>query len=90
MYRHRPSCLEGPVSRTSGQWAPKDASAADRTHCCPDDRSDRPLPDTADIRTELVQRIRREIAVGHYETPEKWEAALQALWQRLHDAERGS
>jgi hypothetical protein len=31
----------------------------------------------------LVARVRREIAAGVYETPEKWEAALEQLWQRL-------
>ncbi len=31
------------------------------------------------IRLELVERVRREIAEGTYETPEKWEAAFAAL-----------
>jgi hypothetical protein len=34
----------------------------------------------------LVQRIRREIAAGNYDTPEKWEAALDQLWLRLQEA----
>lgn len=33
----------------------------------------------ADIRRELVARIRREIAEGLYDTPEKFEAALSRL-----------
>lgn len=90
MYRHRPSCLEGPVSRTSGQWAGNEAFAVDRKPGSQGDRLEKPSPDASEIRTELVQRIRREIAEGHYETPEKWEAALQALWQRMQDADPGA
>lgn len=37
------------------------------------------------IRQELVDRIRREIAEGTYETPEKWEAALERLFRRLEE-----
>jgi hypothetical protein len=33
----------------------------------------------APIRSELVERVRREIAADRYETPEKWEAALERL-----------
>jgi negative regulator of flagellin synthesis FlgM len=36
-----------------------------------------------DIRQDLVERIRREIAAGTYETPEKWELALERLIQHL-------
>ena len=35
------------------------------------------------IRQDLVDRIRREIAAGTYETPEKLQAALERLLQRL-------
>jgi hypothetical protein len=35
----------------------------------------------------LVDRIRREIAAGTYETLEKWEAALDALFRRLEAEE---
>jgi len=35
------------------------------------------------VRLELVERIRREIAAGSYETPEKWEIALERLFWRL-------
>ena len=36
-----------------------------------------------ELRTELVRRIRREIAAGTYDTPEKWEEAIQRLQERL-------
>jgi hypothetical protein len=35
------------------------------------------------IRTELVERVRRAIAAGVYETPEKWNAALERLLHHL-------
>ncbi len=38
---------------------------------------------SGDMRGELVERVRQEIAAGTYETPERWEAALDRLGQRL-------
>jgi hypothetical protein len=35
------------------------------------------------FRAGLVEEIRRQIAEGTYETPEKWEAALDRLLDRL-------
>jgi hypothetical protein len=37
----------------------------------------------APIRADLVERVRREIAEGTYDTPEKWEIALDRLLNRL-------
>jgi len=37
----------------------------------------------AGIRQELVDRVRREIVDGVYETTEKWEAALDRLIDAL-------
>lgn len=36
-------------------------------------------------RHELILRIREQIAAGTYETPERFEAAIQALLDSLHD-----
>ena len=87
MYWHEPSCLEGPVSRTSGRWSGNNAPAAEPKRCPQGDSSGKQSPLASEIRTELVERIRREIADGHYDTPQKWEAALETLLQRLQDAE---
>jgi hypothetical protein len=38
------------------------------------------------FRPDLIERIRREIAEGVYETPEKWQAALERLLDRLEQA----
>jgi hypothetical protein len=43
----------------------------------PPRKEDRP------IRWDLVERIRREIAAGVYETPEKMEIALKRLQEQL-------
>jgi Anti-sigma-28 factor, FlgM len=74
MYRHGPTCLEGPVSRNRLAWL---SLACENTDNAPAD----------DIRTDLVERVRREIAAGTYDTPEKWDAALERLWDRLQQPE---
>jgi hypothetical protein len=47
--------------------------------------SQRPLTkkDGRPIRKDLVDRVRKEIAAGTYDTQEKWEAALDCLLDRL-------
>jgi negative regulator of flagellin synthesis FlgM len=42
-----------------------------------------PPPEEGEVRLELVARVRQEIAAGTYETPEKLEAALARLLERL-------
>ena len=74
MYRHGPTCLEGPVSKNRLAWLSLAYEEND------------PAP-AEDIRTELVERVRREIAAGTYDTPEKWGAALDRLWDRLQQPE---
>jgi negative regulator of flagellin synthesis FlgM len=40
-----------------------------------------------EIRVELVARVRREIAEGRYDTPEKLEIALERLLERMNTSE---
>jgi hypothetical protein len=87
MFRHSPSCLEGPVSRALSCWAGQKSLSVHANRCPENSSAPDALPPTTEIRTELVQRIRREIAEGRYETDDKWEAALQVLFQRLHEGE---
>jgi hypothetical protein len=80
--------LSGPVTRSRGWW-PR-ANSPDLFTPGPNRGADaletsEPPPDDRPIRTELVERVRREIAAGTYETPEKWEAALERLFKRLED-----
>ena len=37
------------------------------------------------LRQDLIERVRRDIARGNYDTPEKWEQALDRL---INDMER--
>jgi hypothetical protein len=70
MLRHDASCLSGPVSKGRRSWSQKSA-----VH-----RSPRDEPR---VRIELVERVRREIAEGSYDTPEKLAIALERLLNRL-------
>lgn len=87
MFSHGPSCLNGPVSRERPWWLPDEldsllpgAGAAPTIEGPGERRKGRDM-----IRTDLVERIRREIAEGVYETPEKWEAALDRLFERFQE-----
>jgi hypothetical protein len=47
-------------------------------------RPPRKRPAARGIRADLVARVRRQIAAGTYDTPERWQAALDKLADRLH------
>src|SRR5947209_6360741 len=79
MLKHGPCCLPGPVSRVRTWWA---AAPEQRKTPRMNDRP-APAPADSDIRADLVARVRREIAAGTYDTPEKWEKALDRLLERL-------
>ena len=87
MFSHGPSCLNGPVSRERGWWLPDDLDSLlpGETEEPTIEEPSAPGRDNRLIRTELVERIRREIAEGVYETPEKWETALDRLFERLQE-----
>jgi len=70
MQRHKASCLSGPVSKSRPSW----------NQCASKPR--RPRDETS-IRADLVARVRREIAEGTYDTPEKFAVALERLLNRL-------
>jgi hypothetical protein len=70
MLQHKASCLSGPLSKGRPSWTKGD---------------DKPRPprDESTVRAELVERVRREIAEGTYDTPEKMAIALDRLLNRL-------
>jgi hypothetical protein len=74
MYRHGATCLNGPVSAARDWWL---ATAVDLEGPESLDLSGR------EIRHDLVARVRKEIAAGTYDTPDKLETALARLFMRL-------
>jgi negative regulator of flagellin synthesis FlgM len=92
MHIHGPNLLEGPVTRHRGWWNCPEFDSMETMpnpiSCDPRadrQRAERRPPPDAPIRTELVERIRKEIADGAYDTPEKFEAALDRLLDRLEE-----
>lgn len=67
MYRHTPTCPSKPLSHNRIHWLFNPPVEVE----------------TEEFRHDLVARIRRQIADGVYETPEKWEAALDRLAEEL-------
>ena len=67
---HAPCTLTGPITQDAPWWlSPR--------------RKHRKAPASAAVRTELVARVRRQIANGTYDTPARWEAALDKLARTL-------
>lgn len=67
MYQHMPTRPHRPVSHNRLHWL-----------------FNAPVEvETEPFRHDLVARIRRQIADGVYETPEKWDAALDRLADEL-------
>jgi hypothetical protein len=87
MHSHGPDCLDGPWSRAAGWWFAADClpdsssvpQHKDAQTSRPDNRPDGDQP----FRADLVERVRWEIAQGRYDTPEKWQAALERLLDQL-------
>ena len=73
MYRHGPTCLAGPVTVARPAWG--EAFAEPITDAI----------DSLEIRADLVARVRREIAAGTYDTPEKFALALDRLLADLEE-----
>jgi len=76
---HDPKCLEGPVSKARGWWQ-EEAMASVAVE---------PPVEAATpgaIRQDLVDRVRREIAAGTYETEDKLEIALARMFHDLDQA----
>jgi Anti-sigma-28 factor, FlgM len=75
MHAHGPSCLPGPITRDRDWWSiPAGYNSLLKT-----ESARRAAP----IRHHLVERLRREIAEGTYDTPEKLEVALERLLRQL-------
>jgi hypothetical protein len=83
--------LEGPILGSSAWWQelgtltePAPAPARPRKgRRRKQPTSAAATPGDPPFRAELVARIRREIAAGTYDSPERWDAALDRLLERL-------
>lgn len=85
MHEHGPNELIGPVRGTSAWWQGMGGQPESSAEGPPEPKKTRKKRRSTDtpIRQELVERVRREIAAGAYDTPEKWDAALDCLLDRL-------
>ncbi len=71
MHTHSPSRLQGPISKGRSWW---------KFSAPPPAR-----PEPVAIRRQLIERVRREIAAGTYDTPDKFLAALERMLADLDD-----
>jgi hypothetical protein len=78
MLMHNSACLQGPVTRNRAWWTLANVEVIDAPHS-----ASGPRAADAPVRTELVERVRRDIAAGVYDTPEKLEIALSRLFEHL-------
>ncbi len=89
MHSHGPNCLEGPIRGTPGWWKELGKKSKQGKLALRKKRGkrsslrNRARAAGAQIRLDLVDKVRREIAAGTYETQEKWEAALDRLLENL-------
>jgi hypothetical protein len=60
-------------------------TSASRNGSCCLSRLSSPSP-AEEFRPDLVERVRGEIAAGVYDTPDKWEEALDRLFDRIEQA----
>jgi hypothetical protein len=88
MQQHGPNGMGGPQRGTSVWWHGRTDEAAPSVNADEPPEHDPTEHDPTEhdptIRMELVKRVRREIAAGDYDTPARWEAALDRLLNRLH------
>lgn len=83
MLTHASDRLQGPVTRSRLWWCAADLDDPPALNEPTTPGSEDPRADEAPIRWQLVERVRREIAAGVYETPRKWEIALDRLLERI-------
>ncbi|MFL5241442.1 MAG: hypothetical protein ACJ8FY_04985 [Gemmataceae bacterium] len=77
MYCHVPEGMDGPVSASRGGWM----HSYSRKQPSDNPTANGRVPSQEPIRTELVERVRKEIASGTYDTPEKMDTALERLFR---------
>jgi negative regulator of flagellin synthesis FlgM len=84
-YLHGPHALQGP-HRTANAGAPSSASTLQPVDQLDISREAQELSQarqSPEIRQDLVNRVRQEIAAGVYDTDEKFELALDRLLDEI-------
>ena len=88
MQPHGPDPLTGPLRGTSAWWHGRQEDES-QTDTMPNEPTPEPAKRRArrprKIRNDLVQRVRAEITAGTYDTPDKFQAALERLLERMWD-----
>ncbi len=82
MHEHGPDEFPGPVRGSTAWWQGTGEQPAAEPPEPPTQRRRSPK-EARPIRKELVERVRKEIAAGTYDTEERWEAALDCLLGQL-------
>ena len=75
--------FQPPRSRRTTRRRPWRSSAPIARERFVEDRIMNPPPMESEVREDLVARVRQEIQQGTYDTPEKFQAALDRLADRL-------
>jgi hypothetical protein len=91
MQHHGPNQYPAPLRGTPGWWQelghlqqPEQPVKKKRSRKRSSSANSEQVPKgSSRIRVDLVARVRREIAAGTYDTPERWEAALDRLLEHL-------
>jgi negative regulator of flagellin synthesis FlgM len=80
---HGANAPHAPFRNTSANPASTPAVNGDRVDISPAAEAAVQATETGGVRTDLVNRIRSEIAAGTYETPEKLDGALNRLLDEI-------
>ena len=88
MHQHGPDELLGPVRGTPSWWRGLGAPPVEVYEGAaetPKPAKKRRYANDPHVRHDLVERVRGEIEAGTYDTPEKWQAVLDRLLDRIDE-----
>jgi len=80
---HGPQGINAPHAPFRGQAVKPSAGAVDRVDISAAAEAAIQATETGEIRHDLVNQIRAQIAAGSYETPDKLDAAIERLLDEI-------
>ena len=82
---HSPQSISGPhfSQKTAGAQSTGSAAKADRVEISPAASAALEAAESGQVRTDLVNLIRGQIAAGTYDTPDKMNAAMDRLFDQI-------